>query len=93
MITLNDRRNNTTTELTAEYLDFLLERHSDDEVSHIVFSMKEKTAELARGVDPEQKRSMTETLLDDFALLEHLLYEESRSGEDYINDGAFHATG
>jgi hypothetical protein len=81
------------TELTADYLDFLLERHADDEIYHTALSMKEQMAELDREVDPEKKEALTETLLADFTLLKHLMGEGSRGGEDYINDGVFHAKG
>lgn len=79
------------TELTADYLDFLLERHTDDEIHHTALSMKGQMAEIDREVDTEKKEALTETLLTDFALLKHLLDEGSRGGEDYINDGVFHA--
>lgn len=81
------------TELTAEYLDFLLERQADDEIYHTALSMKEQIAEIDREVDPEKKKALTETLLGEFALLKHLRDEGLRGGEDYINDGVFHAKG
>lgn len=40
------------TELTAEYLGFLLQRHDDGEVYHTALSMREQIAKIDQEMDP-----------------------------------------
>ena len=40
------------TELTAEYLDFLLQRHGDGAVYHTASSMREQIAKIDQETDP-----------------------------------------
>lgn len=79
------------TELTPEYLDAILERDTTDEIRETALSMKDTMAALDQEDDLDKQRVLTESLMDDFALLKHMLDEWSRGGEDFINDGVFHA--
>lgn len=79
------------TELTPEYLDSILERDTNDAIHETALFMKEKMVALDQEVDLEKQRVLTESLVDHFALLQHLLDEWSRGSEDFINDGVFHA--
>jgi hypothetical protein len=81
------------TELTTEYLDSVLERVTDDEIRETALSMKGKMVALDQEENLEKKRVLTESLMEEFALLRHLLDERSRGGEDFINDDVFHAQG
>lgn len=78
------------TELTPEYLGAILERDTNNEIRETALSMKEKMVTLDQEENLEKQRALTESLMDDFALLKHLLDEWSRGGEDFINDGVFH---
>jgi hypothetical protein len=81
------------TEFTVDYLNALLERHTDNEIHATAVFLKDQLAVLEHEVCPEKKLALTETVQDYSALLEHLLREGGRGGEDYINDGVFHAMG
>lgn len=78
------------TDFTPEYLDSLLKRDTNDEIRETALSAKEAMAALDQENDLDQRRMLTERLMDDFALLRHLLDEWSRGGEDFVNDGVFH---
>lgn len=78
-------------ELTPEYLDFVLERVTDDEIRATALSMKDRLVALDQEENLEKKRALTESLMDDFAVLKHELDDRSRGGEDFINDDVFHA--
>lgn len=81
------------TECTVDYLNVLLEQHTDDEIHATAVYLKDQLAALEHEVGPEKKLALTETVQDHSALLEHLLREGGRDGEDYVNDGVFHAKG
>lgn len=78
------------TELTTEYLDLVMKDRDDDEIYRTALSMKEKMAALDQEDDLDTLRALTESLMEEFSLLKHLLDEWSRSGEDFINDSVFH---
>lgn len=79
------------TDFTPEYLDSLLKRDTNDEIRETALSAKEAMAALDQEDDLDKQRVLTESLMDDFALLKHLLDEWSRGGEDFINDDVVHA--
>lgn len=79
------------TELTPEYLDSILSRDTTDEIRETALSMKDTMAALDQEDDLDKQRALTESLMDDFALLKHMLDDWSRGGEDFINDDVFHA--
>lgn len=78
------------TELTPEYLDAIMERDTNNEIRETALSMKDTMAALDQEDDLDKQRMLTERLMDDFALLKHMLDEWSRGGEDFINDSVFH---
>ena len=81
------------TELTAEYLNSLLEQHSDGGIHATALDLKAHLADLEQETDPEKKATLTETVRELATLLEHELCDKGRGGEDYVNDGVFHARG
>lgn len=78
-------------DFNPEELDAILKRDMDDEIHEAALSAKEAIAALDQEDDLEKQRKLTESIMDDFALLKHLLDEWSRGGEDFINDGVVHA--
>lgn len=78
-------------DFTPEELDAILKRDMDDEIHEAALSAKEAIAALDQEDDLDKRRKLDESIMDDFALLKHLLNEWSRGGEDFINDGVFHA--
>lgn len=81
------------TELTADYLNGLLEKYTDGGIHATALDLKAHLADLEQETDPEKKAALTETLRDLATLLEHELRDNGRGGEDYVNDGVFHAKG
>jgi hypothetical protein len=79
--------------LTEAYLDKLLEQHPDGDVRDTVMAIKTRFFALAHEVDVDRKTILMEEMHDLNTVLQHELREAGRAGEDYINDGVFHATG
>lgn len=79
------------TELTADYLNSLLEQHTEGDIHATALDLKAHLADLEQETNPEKKAALTETVHDLATLLEHELRENGRGGEDYVNDGVFHA--
>lgn len=78
-------------DFTIEELDAILKRDMDDEIHEAALSAKEAIAALDQEDDLDKRRKLDESIRDDFTVLQYLLGEGSRGGEDFINDGVFHA--
>lgn len=76
---------------TAEYLNSLLEQHTEGDIHAAALDLKAHLADLEQETNPEKKAALTETVRYLATLLEHELRENGRAGEDYVNDGVFHA--
>jgi hypothetical protein len=79
------------TKYTADYLNSLLEQHTEGDIRATALDLKAHLADLEQETNPEKKAALTETVRDLATLLEHELRENGRGGEDYVNDGVFHA--
>lgn len=78
-------------DFSADHLDWLLQGHPNGGIRTSAMELKALHAELGQEKDPEKKAALTEAVRDLATVLERELYDHSRGGEDYINDGVFHA--
>jgi len=78
-------------DFSAHDLDRLLQGHHNGYIRSSAMELRALLAELEQDKDPEKKAALTEIARDLDAALEYELNEDSRGGEDYINDGVFHA--
>lgn len=81
------------TDLTHDYLDNLLEHDTGGSIRETVLAIKSLLVALDRETDADRKATMTEEIRDLKTILEHEQRDGGRGGEDYINDGEFHARG
>jgi len=79
------------TELTDKYLDKLLNQHTSGNIHDTVLAIKSHLATLGNVLDVAHRAALVQKVDDLKTVLEHDLLEESRSGEDFINDSVFHA--
>jgi hypothetical protein len=81
------------TDLTRDYLDTLLEHDTDENIRETVLAIKSLLVALDSETDADRKATVTEEIRDLKTILEHEQRDGGRAGEDYINDGEFHARG
>lgn len=80
-------------EFTDDHLNRLLESHPDGDIHTTILELRGYLADLTQEVDPEKVAILTQRVRDYSTLLQHELLEEGRGGEDFVNDGVFHAAG
>jgi allophanate hydrolase subunit 1 len=81
------------TDLTHDHLDNLLEHDTDENIRETVLAIKSLLVALDSETDADRKATVTEKIRDLKTILEHEQRDGGRGGEDYINDGEFHARG
>ena len=78
-------------ELTESGLEKLLDKHPQGDIFDTVIAIKTRLAALTGEADAERKAALMEEIQGLQSVLQYELREGGWAGEDYINDGVFHA--